>query len=216
MRLALHFFPVCAFLAYAACTKVRPVQPTGQTQPHPPDSVSVVASNPHNMSVLYSNQSSDLHTGWSERVGGVLYTHESHGEPGTAVITWLSPGTVHPGQWGLPVPGCLLLTVQHHGRDACPFYGPGFRTDTVQPYQRTCVHFVAPSAQVAVEFRITRAPELGGGGSIKFVRTLPNGAVAWSSDSSWGFDGNRLEPVGTVDSSSDNGKVWVRRVMQGC
>jgi hypothetical protein len=79
------------------------------------------------------------------------------------------------------------------------------------------VHFVAPSIQVAVEFRVTRAREVGGGGSIKFAPTLPNGAIAWSSDPSWSFDGNALKPVGTVDSSFDEvGKVWVRRVVHGC
>lgn len=208
MRLALRFPSAGVILACAASTTLQPVQPAGLSPPHGPNSVSVVGSDPHNMSVLYSNQSSDVHTSWSERVGGVLYTHETNGEPGTAVITWLSPGTANTVDSRLIIPGC-----GGHWWP-CAFYRPGFRTDTVQPYQQTCVHFVAPSGQVAFEFSLSVAT---GGGVLAPPRTVPSGGIAWSSDSSWGFDGKAIKPAGTVDSSFDNvGKVWVRRVMQGC
>jgi hypothetical protein len=193
MRSPLRFLPTGAgtwLLVTAACT----VQPATRNPPHRADSVITIDSDPHNMSVLYSNQSSD---------------HLTNGEPRTAVITWLSPGTVHPG-WEIPGQGCP----PPGGRGCSAFYRPGFRRDIVQPYQRACVHFVAPSGQVAVEFAADLA---GGGGMSAPPAWRPNGGIAWSSDSSWGFDGSEVKPAGTVDSSFDRvDKVWVHKVVKGC
>ncbi len=136
-------------------------------------SCSNVAGDPHRLSVLYSNRSSPS---------------------GTAVITWLTPATATTVE--MVYPPCPSQVDCSYA-----WYGPGFRADTVYPNQQTCVHFVAPSAQVAVEARITWQ------GSREDV---PAGhpTATWSSASAWGFDGTAILPAG---SSYDGGKV-----MQGC
>ena len=120
---------------------------------------------PRQVSVLYSNLSNHINTG----------------APGTAVITWLTPGTVG----------------QHH-TDVTPggaftWYGPGFRTDIVLPNEVTCEHFEAPDDRIAVEYTISYPGGVTGTG----WATSSGGAITWHSESSWGFAGDRVGPAGS-------------------
>jgi hypothetical protein len=131
------------------------------------------------VSVLYANKSS----------------HVGTGQPGTAIITWLTPGTATQVQ-------PLAVPCPPNGNCQFTWYRPGFRTDTVYPHESTCVHFTAPSDKVAAEFT-----ETWGGTSGVSVAGNPN--ITWHTESAWGFDGTNVLPVG---DSLDLG----RGVMPGC
>lgn len=115
----------------------------------------------------------------------VLYANRTNG---TAVITWLSPGTARP-HW-IPTPGHPIA-----------MYEPGFRTDTVHPGEHKCKSFFAPSDSVAPEFTVTgpHGMELSG----------PGRPIKWRTESSWGFDGVSFSPAG-------DSLPFGRRVMRGC
>jgi hypothetical protein len=76
------------------------------------------------LSVLYSNKSS----------------HVGTGQPGTAIITWLTPETATQPEL-LPTP--------------CP--SSGNCQFTVYPSEHACVHFTVPSGRFAAEFTETLA-----------------------------------------------------------
>lgn len=116
----------------------------------------------------------------------VLYSNRST-SPGTAIVTWLTPGTATTVE--MKIFPCEKMALD------CfyAWYGPGFRTDTVSPNTETCVHFVAPGGAIAVEARITWT-----GVTEDFPAGHPT--AAWSSDSAWGFDGLVLQPAGTMDT----------------
>jgi hypothetical protein len=132
-------------------------------------------NDPKQVSVLYSN----------------LSTHINTGAPGTAIVTWLSPGTV--GEQ------------QHQGAPGGGgnWYGPGFRTDTVLPNQVTCEQFEAPDDRIAVEYRISYP---GGVTGIGWASGSSE-TITWHLESSWGFAGDRVGPAG----SDGFGEV-----LQGC
>jgi hypothetical protein len=123
------------------------------------------------MSVLYSNKSSNV-------CGYASPDTNCTPEPGTAVITWLSPGTVSQVNPGNTRDGVLNL------------YGPGFRTDKVLPGESTCAHFTAPSDSVVEEMTETFIGATGVQG--------PGTPITWHSDSTWVFNGETLAPVGVI------------------
>ena len=139
----------------------------------------VTSSAPY--SVLYSNQSSNVNSG----------------APGTFTVTWLSAGTIGDRQTE------LILCAQK--APDCPptWYGPGFRTDVVQPGAQMCVHFTGPSDGIAVEWRATFP---GGAQGSQFAPGQPD--PTWSTSSSWGFNGKGIGPAGASDGSGG--------VLQGC
>jgi hypothetical protein len=120
---------------------------------------------PKSVSVFYTN----------------LSNHVDTREPGTAIITWLSPGTVG----------------QHH-TEATPggaftWYAPGFRTDTVGPNEVMCEHFEAPDDRITVEYKIAYPSGAMGTGYAG-----PAGStVTWHLESSWGFTGDQVGPAGS-------------------
>ena len=117
-----------------------------------------------------------------------------NGAPGTTVITWLTPGTVTEAHKD-PIPCSGVYSA------SCPptWYGPGFRTDVVQPHEHLCVHFVAPSDSLAAEFNLTAGTA---GNAVGY-------AGSWQMSSAWGFDGSAVQPAGTIDSGDGT-------VVQGC
>jgi hypothetical protein len=121
------------------------------------------------LSVLYSNESSHIGTG----------------QPSTAVIAWLTPETVTESQ---------RLETPCPSNANCQFtwYRPGFRTDTVYPNERTCVHFTVPSDRVAAEFTETWS------GGISGFSVAGNPDITWHTESTWGVDGNSVLPAGTA------------------
>jgi len=140
---------------------------------------STIEGDPRNVSVLYSNH----------------YPNTPPG-PATAVITWLSPGTATGVESFMhPCPKSATCSFQ--------WYKPGFRTDTVRPNEERCVHFMAPSEDVAVEVRWTWPDGAGG------MKLAGDPTPTWSTDSAWGFDGQDIEPAGTTA----NNPV---RIVQGC
>jgi hypothetical protein len=130
---------------------------------------------PTRVSVFYANRS----------------THFQTGEPGTAIITWLSPGTVSEQRTETTPSGAFT------------WYGPGFRTDTVLPNQVTCQYFEAPGDQIAVQIRMS----LPGGTGVGYA-SRAGGAITWHSETSWGFTGDRVGPAGGSDGYGG--------VVQGC
>jgi hypothetical protein len=121
------------------------------------------------LSVLYANKSSHIGTG----------------APGTAIITWLTPETVTQSQ---------RLVTPCPSNENCQFtwYRPGFRTDTVRPYESTCVHFSLPSEKVAAEFTETWSDGVSG------FSVAGNPDITWHTQSAWGFDGNTVMPAGSA------------------
>ena len=110
-------------------------------------------------------------------------THINTGAPGTMIVTWLTPGTA---------------SVRHTNTTpggAFTWYDPGFRTDTVLPNQVTCEHFVAPDDRIAVEYRISYP---GGVTGIGWA-SRSGEAIAWHSESAWGFTGDHAGPAGSAD-----------------
>lgn len=124
----------------------------------------------------------------------VLYSNESgNSGPGTAVIVWLTPATA-----------TELDTVPYPngGLGSYLWFLPGFRTDTVYPYQRGCVRFVAPADSIGTEDFVSWTQS----GQWMEMGRFPTST--WYSDSTWGFDGTFLLPAGTSYNSG--------AIMPGC
>lgn len=130
---------------------------------------------PQQVTAFYTNQSSHFNTK----------------APGTAIITWLSPGTIR-DQHTQTTPG-----------GAFTWYGPGFRTDTVRPNQVVCEHFEAPDNQIAVEYTIVYPGGVGIG-----YASRSGEPITWRADVSWGFTGDAVGPAGSSDGFSG--------IVQGC
>jgi hypothetical protein len=111
----------------------------------------------------------------------VLYlnvrSHVGNEQPGTAVITWVSPRTAtvdsSAGPYGIS-----------------PWY-EGFRTDTVYPGEDACVRFTAPTAEVAVQL----ADSFPDGAQEVSRPGYPTVAV-WSAATAWAFTGDQILPAG--------------------
>lgn len=106
-------------------------------------------------------------------------SHEGNEAPGTAIVTWLSPGTVgEVDSTGWPSGGLVVG------------YLPGFHSDTVHPGEQSCVRFDAPSDSIAVEMTETFAD-----GTTKIgTAGYPN--IVWSTATAWGFNGDQILPAG--------------------
>jgi hypothetical protein len=108
----------------------------------------------------------------------VLYSNPTNA---TFAITWLSPGSASQ----------RFSLGYSPGGTSSVFYGSGFRTDTVRPNQVTCEHFEMRGDQLAVEWSY-RLP-----GNPQWQRVgMPDEALTWHSETSWGFDGHVVAPVG--------------------
>jgi hypothetical protein len=133
---------------------------------------------PREVTVFYSNRSSHFGTGDPPTF-----------EPGTAIVTWLSPRSSRLEHTdALP---CALNSGCIYG-----WYGPGFRVDTIRPGQEFCEHFEAQGDQIAVEFQ-TSYP--GGLKGIHYPGSSDGGGITWHSESSWGFSGDAMGPAGSSD-----------------
>ena len=131
---------------------------------------------PRQVSVLYTNQS----------------THINAHEPGTAIITWLTPGTARQQQTNATPGGAFT------------WYGPGFRTETLLPDQVTCAHFEAPDDRIAVQYRISYP---GGVTGIGWA-SRSGVPITWHLESSWGFTGDGVGPAGSAGPFGE--------IVQGC
>ena len=110
-----------------------------------------------------------------------LSTHFNNREPGTAIITWLSPETA-----------VLQHTEVVPSGGVFGWWGPGFRTDTVLPNQVRCEHFEAPSDRLAVQYRLS----FPGGQGVGYGGRPDS--MFWHSESSWGFTGDAVGPAGSA------------------
>ena len=117
----------------------------------------------------------------------VLYANDAttiNGAPGTATITWLTPGTATGGQ-------SAVVPCASDGGCNFVWFPSGFRTDVVQPFEHKCVHFEAPDSRIAPEVKWSYPDGSGG------AHFAGNPDVTWHTETDWSFDGYNIGPAST-------------------